>query len=58
MTATDKDWLWQKQRELERHARLGHDVTAWDALKFLVIIGQLNREIRRYKTALAAKVGK
>jgi hypothetical protein len=53
MTQLDEVWLTQKAAELNRwRLALGRDITGWDAYRFLKIISEQAREIRKLKTQL------
>lgn len=56
MNQIDEQWLTAKREEL-RKAKLmfGAAIRMWDTPRFIVIIDEKDREIRRLKTQLAAK---
>jgi len=56
MTDTDKEWIGIKIQEVRQsYALFGDVVNSWDLPKFLAIINDQAREIRRLKTETLKK---
>jgi hypothetical protein len=62
MTATEKEWLIEKMRDLKKWIAVYEEsgqpeqLYLWDSYKFLKIINDMQREIRRLKTEALREV--
>lgn len=55
ITKDQKEWISMKYQEAARAFQRGNDISCWDLPKFLIIIKDLERDIRKLKTQLGQK---